>query len=420
MSERSHIIICSFCNNTFHQPKIRKALDLPSYNLPSEYYEQVTSVLVHPHRKVSRLLPYNTEVIRPLTNECVKCHPSLSNQTNVTILVNPLDLDYLRMRSIVRAIVVAKTTFQNQADLLCDEEEDLQHLESADCKLHKILSQLTAVLLTDSAKILNIPELLPTYIRTEKSNMLDSLARHPQTVALISHCDTSSYIPAAMGLQMICISREDNLPGGLVYNGREMADYTEPNVDGISHDLVNLLLQDKSVRERFLHDKRDRNDTIESESSAGEIIARVSYVSKTRNMSSMSTAELRLYLGQPPLQQNELSQTPHLSRISAFFAIIFGAFLAAIYYAYIFLSTVKHENQLSFWRRKHRWLTVLVEDVDVALLDLVSWISCKEALHNRWIKHPQQTNGVKDHGRSSRTQIAHHERNRKRKTVKRR
>jgi len=398
---------------------IRKALNLPAYHLPSEYYEQVTSVLVHPHYTISRPLPHNTEVIRPLITECVMCNPSHSTQTNLTILVHPLDLDYLKMRSVIRAIVVAKTTFQNQADILCDNEEDSQHLESTECKLHKIFSQLTAVLLIDNKNKLNVPELLPTYIQTENSNSLDSLARHPSIVGIISHCDASSYIPAAMGLQIICISREDDFAGKLVYNGMEKMDYMEPNVDAIAQELVNRLLHDRNLRNRFWEGERKTNYTIETKNSAGEIIARVSYVSKTRNISSMSTKELRLYLGQPPLKQFELLQAQHLFQTRSFFAISFGAILAAIYYAHIFVLTVKHKNQLSFWRRKRRWLSLFVEDVDYALLDFAKWASCEEALHNRWTSYHSQSNGAKEHGRS-RTQIAHNEKNRKRKTVKRR
>jgi len=395
---------------------IRKALDLPAYRQPSEYYERVTSVVIHPYYTLSRPLPYNTEVVRPLLADCVTCNPSYSSHDNITIIVHPLDLTYISMRSVVRSIVVAKTTFQNRADLYCHDDEDNNRIESRDCTLHKSLSQLTAVLLTDLRNS-HIPEMLPSYIRKENSNTLDSLARHPFTVAVISHCDKTAHVPAAMGIQIMCVPRQKGPTQKLVYNGIDLVNYIDPNVKEISQELIRMLVEKNDVENLFVTGKESKNNSIHSKNSASDIIARVSYVSKTRNISAMSHEELRMYLGQR--KKNDSWEKQHFFQRHSPLLITLALFFAAIYYVCVFTWTVKHKNQLSFWQRKRRWLAPLVWDVDPALLELADWIGRSNAPHNRWTSSPSQTNSTKEHGRN-RNGTVHHEKSRKRKTVKRR
>jgi hypothetical protein len=377
-------------------------MDLPVYKMPSDYYKQATSVLIHPDYFLSRELPQNTEAVRPLVTECVVCDPTLETHPNVTVLITPLDVDYLSMRAIIRSIVVAKTALQAQEDVYCGEEGDGFSSNgrgpTVDCELFKFFGQLTAVLLEHQSGGQSIPQMLPSYVTKEKSHPVDSIARHPFTVVVISHCDADSHVPAAMGIAMICIARPN--ASGLAYNGNTLVGYTQPKV----HDVAEALIHQLVVQ------RNSRNYTLSSKNSAAEIVARVSHISKTRNMSAMTEREVSLLLGQSTRKPSSPSQTTEFLRNLVLILVIL-ALLGGGYYANFFTNTVKQESQISIWRRRYRWIAPYTEDIDPSLLNFTQWIASPDALHNKWYKvevehEPKHRNGT-GHHHSKRKKTVH-------------
>jgi hypothetical protein len=53
-------------------------------------------------------------------------------------------------------------------------------------------------------------------------------------------------------------------------------------------------------------------------------------------------------------------------------------------YSNIFLSIVKHEDQISIWRRRYKWIARYTSDIDPAILNFSKWLVNPHALHNQW------------------------------------
>jgi hypothetical protein len=378
---------------------------LPAYKLPSDYYKQAAWVAVHPDYTQSRELPYYAQAVRPLVEQCVVCDPDLETSKNMTVIIAPLHVDYPSMRAVVRAIVAAKTSLQAQADLHCDEDE-VGSSETVDCQLYTVFSQITAVVLVSpNDQKPNVPDMLPSYITVEKSHPIDSLARHPFAVAVISHCDANAFVPAAMEMEQICIERKG--VKSLAYDGKTLVPYTRANVHDIAQALINILLQHRGAK----------NNTLSSKNSAADLIAKAAYLKKTKNISElvkMSNKEMRMYLGQPslkpPVQTNEFFH--HLSlMVAAFTLLAFGC------YARLFMGTVKQESQISVWRRRYRWIAPYLDDIDPSIFHLSKWLQSPDAFHNRW----DRNTGRKEASENDLTRNrngATHQHNKRKKTVK--
>jgi hypothetical protein len=62
------------------------------------------------------------------------------------------------------------------------------------------------------------PEFVPPYIIREPSaSLLDSLSRHPNTIAAVVHCDSDSHVLSSiLGLSVLCVSQSERLPAQTV------------------------------------------------------------------------------------------------------------------------------------------------------------------------------------------------------------
>jgi hypothetical protein len=381
--------------------------------MPSEYYEKATALLIHPDYSQSGPLPYNAEAVRPLVAQCVKCDPELENDiSNITVLVAPLDLRVESMRAVVRGFIIARQTFQEGQRLHCQDNltrEDQSHpQDSMDCTVYKLLSQVEAVFLTRRDRNALIPELLPPYIRTEKANLVDSLARRPFTVGVMSHCDYNSYLPGAIWMSNLCIARPTD--GPLAYNGRELVPYVQPTAEKVSEELVLMLLKMKGT---------PNVSRLQSKNSAEEIIAKVSHLVKTNNMLTLSDAERRMWLGQPPPTPADENFKSHQMEMRIVMTLIVMLLSLVGMYARTFVSSVKHENQFFVWRRRRRWLEPYTYDLDPALLHFSQWLENKDSDHNKWIAWLQNQEGEQT-GTRSRNGGAQNEKNKRKKAVKRR
>lgn len=355
--------------------------------------------MIHPDYNLSRELPYNAEAIRPLVTECVTCNAPTNTQNtvnNVTVLVTPLEIDFLTMRNVLRAIAVAKTTLQEQADIHCSQQMDSRH-----CEHFTLISQMKAVVLKNNGQVNIIPDMLPPYVQLEKSHPVDSLARNPFTYAVISHCLTNSHVPAGLGLPLICIPRHGELRK-IAYDGKTLGPFTSPSVRDLSDELVERLM---SWNVTSVLGK----NMVASKNSAAEILARVSYLSKMRNISETTEEERRLFLGQPQVKPEEPpSETFEFLRTWLMSGISF-AFVIVGYYSHVFLGTVQQESQIAVWRRRYRWLAPYTNDIDTALFHYSTWLSSPDALHNnlnqgKWKQeidheHSKHRNGSAHHGR---------------------
>lgn len=367
--------------------------------MPSDYYKRATWVVVHPDYDLSRTLPYNAYAVRPIVTECITCDAHLETGNKMNVIVAPLKLDYASMKSVIRAIVVTKTSLQTQADRKCDEDED-----SNDCQFYRLLSQITAVVLAAPNLAWNLPDVLPSYITVESSHPIDTLARYPFTVAMISHCDANAHVTAAMSIRQICI--EKNGVNSLAYDGKSLVPYIRANADDVAEALLKSLIQQG----------KNKVTNVASKNSAADLIARAAHLKRMNNNSEFSDDEVRLYLGQRKIDPPEVTSAP-IKRIMLFVvAFVFVAFTA---YVHIFTSTVKQETQIPQWRRQYRWIAPYMDDIDPAIFHFAQWLSNPDALHNRWDRGDDRKSTSKHDNGKNRNGTAHPS-SRKKKGVKRR
>jgi hypothetical protein len=367
--------------------------------MPSDYYKRATWVVVHPDYDLSRTLPYNAYAVRPIVTECIPCEAHLDTGKKMNVIVAPLKLDYASMRSVIRAIVVTKTSLQTQADLKCDVDE-----ESNDCQFYRLLSQITAVVLAAPNLAWNLPDVLPSYITVESTHPIDTLARNPFTVAMISHCDAHAHVTAAMSIGQICIER--NGVTSLAYDGKSLVPYIRANVDDIAEALLKSLVQQGN----------NKGINVASKNSAPDLIARAAHLARMSNNSEFSDDEARLYLGQRKMDPPEVPGAPFKRIMLWIVAFVFMAFTA---YVHIFMNTVKQETQIPIWRRQYRWIAPYTDDIDPAIFHFTQWLSNPDALHNRWDRGDGRI-GASKHDTGKNRNGAAHSSNRKRKGVKKR
>jgi len=68
------------------------------------------------------------------------------------------------------------------------------------------------------------------FTRETSVNLLDSLARHPDTVMVVGHCNSDSLVASMLGVSVFCISNDEDMEGGtlrLLFNETGTMEPTE-------------------------------------------------------------------------------------------------------------------------------------------------------------------------------------------------
>jgi hypothetical protein len=345
--------------------QIRKSLDLLPLSMPSDYYKAADWVILHSVLTTSRRFPSHVQTVRPLFTECIPCQPKLESSRILTVLVAPLDIDSKRMRAIIRGIILAKMSLQTVADMYCDEEQP-----GINCESYKVYSQIRAVVISPIHGSSNIPKMMPPYILVDKSHPADIMARHPFVFVMISHCDATAHLSAAVKLDQICIRRK-----GLkfrAFNGRSFVPYHRADPQDIAQALLKLFLQPRPFH----------NFTLSSMNTAPELVAKVAYLKKSQNFSNITKSSIRYHLGQNTEPNEDLIRKEFANDFLSFASALL--LLTLLIYSNVFLSVVKHEDQISIWRRRYRWIARYTNDMDPAIFDFSKWLVDPNALHNQW------------------------------------
>jgi hypothetical protein len=333
--------------------------------MPSDYYKAAIWVILHSVLTPSRRFPPNVQAVRPILTECVPCQPNLESSRILTVLVAPLNIDSRRMRAIIRGIIMTKMSLQTVADMYCEEDE-----RGSNCESYKVYSQIRAIVIRPIHEPSNIPSMLPSYISVDKSHPADIMSRHPFVFVMISHCDTTAHLSAAVKLDQICIRQR-----GLkfrAFNGRSFVPYHRADPQDIAQALLKLFLQPRPFH----------NFTLTSMNSAPVLVARVAYLHKSQNISNLTESEIRNSLGQNIEPNEDLIRKGFVNDFLSFSSALL--LLMIFIYSNIFLSIVKHEDQISIWRRRYKWIARYTNDIDPAILNFSKWLVNPHALHNQW------------------------------------
>ena len=341
--------------NTF-----RRKLSLSWITKPVDFYQQPAAVLLHPDYSRGALSKGHIHNVRPMTTECVTCNPNHSSGNNVTVLVVPLQVGLLEMRAVIRGIAIAKASLQAQADLICEPNE------SDDCRLYKFFSKLKAVVLMRLNETSHLPRLLPNFVDVETSHPIDSLARHPFTFAVISHCDTSTHVAAAMGVSIICLPRLNQTSESAQFNAKYLGSFAEARGNDIASSLISVLVDGRVRKNRTIYSMTHGSGTITSVTSQMMIA----------NMTGVSLDEIRKKTS--PTENDEDNWL-----LRSALTITLCICITGIIYGHAFCDHVKLPTQLPAWRRRFRIVTQYTSDIDPSLLRFQKWMTDEKSLHNQ-------------------------------------
>ena len=172
-------------------------------------------------------------------------------ENSTTILFSPLpNMTASLTRDLIRGLALARSSLATYDD--CD-------MDPMSCRNDVIdfsvvwLEEIDVDIADEANDHQNhankVPLVLPPYISIEPSaGLLDSLARHPTTVAAFGHCTDESQIVANFGVSVLCISQSNGLPPLPNSNGN----HGFVVESGISAATVSVLQEDGKINSHMM------------------------------------------------------------------------------------------------------------------------------------------------------------------------
>jgi hypothetical protein len=216
--------------------RMRRDMGLRPLQSPSDYFLPVAALLVE-FAPTDQLLSTTTSTTAtgtsqqpqqqwqrvhftgPLQAPCTPCLPSVSpkatrssnKQTKqylpnatIVLVVPPPQVTPAWTRAILRGLALARDSLAAYDDCEWD---------SLTCQKHTSLADFAVVWLSNDSTKDYFPAVVPDYVEREPSvGVLDSLAGHPQTIAVVMHCDSESHVLKRLGLLVVCVSQSERLP----------------------------------------------------------------------------------------------------------------------------------------------------------------------------------------------------------------
>ena len=341
---------------------IRKQMGLDRYHMPSDYFNAAVEVFLYPPIDLTASLPAHIRPIQLHAPQCVFCDRNFPVCRNITVAIMPMELSLKDARAIIRGIHLARMSFQQQAIMACETNQ-----ESLECTSFQARAELKAVMLVEQWPIPYIPELVPSFLAVESSHILDAISRHSGTCVVISHCDQFSTMPAMAGMSLICIPKK-SVPldafatGGWVTTAR-------------GNDIARSVI--RGVME---NNKEDMMIKLQDLSNSVDVLETLAFISRDNRL--LSTNQRRLLLREHiPILTATLSSDPtSLKWIGTYFAV--GFLLLAAGYTLLFIGHINDPSQIPAFHRKFSLGSGLFAELDHGLIQFQQWLRDDNSIHN--------------------------------------
>lgn len=327
--------------------------------------------MLHPTIEMEDPLPVNTHAVKPITPECIVCDPSMVSSTRMTAVVAPLEVDKMQLRAVIRGIAVARASLSSHADRVCDADGDVGSTRTVkeredECRRSRFFSEIDVVVLVRKNQKRNLPELLPSFVRVEVSNPIDTLARHPYLFAIISHCGLESNIGASLGVTLLCLPKR---PGDMlsVPDFRIAGSFEAAQGNEIAAALFTVLVDGRGLKSKTMAPLSNAIDVIRTALSI---------------LNKHSLEEIRSF--QKNTAARELPPPQYEWVLRGFLGILYLLIGLTVCYAQAFLETVKNPSRIPAWKRRFRHISRFTcDEIDPLLLQFQKWLADPNELHNR-------------------------------------
>lgn len=183
----------------------RRKVGLGPLKRPSDYFLPVVALIIQylPQEYVTKAkyqdywnIIHNIGAIQPLCLPCISTYKPVSSwrhsQPSPTIMVSlPLDSSTLEATTtVLQAIILSQQML-----------------------IMRKLTPFAIVWLDFGDESVSFSASDDDFTRESSANLLDSLARHPDTVIVVGHCDSDSLVASMLGVSVFCVSQDKDLEG---------------------------------------------------------------------------------------------------------------------------------------------------------------------------------------------------------------
>ena len=195
--------------------ELRRELGRRTVRSPVDYFLPVVAILVE-FSSDNILSPSDEEyspnrvhVTGPLQSPCTPCLPSPTSKarskipnSTIVMVAPPPNFTAEDTRTLIRGLTMARASLENYDECEWD---------SYTCQNEAIDFAIVWIDIDDNTRY--FPEFVPPYIIREASiDILDSVSRHPKTIAAVVHCDSDAHVLSMLGVSVLCISQSERLP----------------------------------------------------------------------------------------------------------------------------------------------------------------------------------------------------------------
>lgn len=312
-------------------------------------------------------LPPHVHLVSPLFPPCVPCDGKEDKTATIVVMTSGLDMS--DTRTVIRGISLARAEFRSLFDTSCHPDDPVLNIQSERCDLAEKLAEFKVVWQVDNESVL--PELPPLFMSEQSLPVLEIIASHPGTIAVISHCDSDSYPVFALGHALVCVPTSDGTLGSTrlaTLSGGELALLQSTS---IAHRLMTLLVKrheiSNNVNMDFDYDwHHPWNRMLDGGNLTAQIIQTIASASRNHSVDSLREL-INERIGR------NLSAPPDI------------IFLLATFFAWNTILTILFFYTLRLlYRRSDKAIFGQLQELDVALYfaDRVWW-SNENSIHNR-------------------------------------
>ena len=341
---------------------IRKQMKLNRYHMPSDFFNAAVEVFLYPPIDPTIALPAHIRPIQLHAPQCVFCDRNFPVCRNITIAIMPMDLSLKDARAIIRGIHLARMSFQQQAIMACETNQ-----ESHECKSFQARADLKAVMLVEQWPIPYIPELVPSFLAVESSHILDAISRHSGTSVVISHCNQFSTMPAMAGMTLICIPKK-GVPLDAFATGGWV---TTARGNDIARSVIRGVMESN---------KDDTMIKIQNLSNAIEVLELLAFISREKRFLSTNQKQLLLREHLPIFTVTLSSGATPLKWIGTYFVV--GFLLLAAGYTLLFFDHINDPSQIPAFHRKYPLGSAFFAELDHGLIQFQQWLRDDNSFHN--------------------------------------
>jgi hypothetical protein len=183
-------------------------------------------------------MPPNVHLVSPLFPLCIPC--DIEDDATATIVVMATGLDMVDARTVIRGLSTARAEFRSFFDTSCHPDSPALDIDPEACELVEQLAGFNVAWQADFNTVL--PELLPLFVTEQSLTALEIIGNHPDTVAVISHCDSDSYPVFTLGHPLICLPTSNGTLGSSRLATLSDGTFALLESTSISHSVIRLLM----------------------------------------------------------------------------------------------------------------------------------------------------------------------------------